>query len=300
MSRSVIINPYAWHGVSSPSGGGPSSPIGSPAPGSPLWTPAELSNVSMWWDASDASTVTTAGGVSPDRVTKIDDKSGNGRHLLESGGSGPILRTANINGLDSFEFLAADGLIRNPATDSPSVSPVTPIVGDFAVWMVYSKQFNEGGSWSSLFAITTSSAWSNGVHMGALQSTPDAIRVSVNSYSARQILISDSPSATGVGSAELSAMTWDETSNTLEGWRNGTSAGTDVGDTGVVDAEDIIYLGASDGIGSFGFSGIWCEGVVQDSLPTQSERRLVEGYLAHKWGFETLLPSGHPYKDTAP
>jgi len=31
-----------------------------------------------------------------------------------------------------------------------------------------------------------------------------------------------------------------------------------------------------------------------------SEFQKAEGYLAHKWGIESVLPAGHPYKSSAP
>jgi len=33
---------------------------------------------------------------------------------------------------------------------------------------------------------------------------------------------------------------------------------------------------------------------------TTNERQKLEGYLCHRWGYTSLLPSGHPYKSAAP
>ncbi len=33
---------------------------------------------------------------------------------------------------------------------------------------------------------------------------------------------------------------------------------------------------------------------------SDSDRQLIEGYLAHKWGTTNSLPSDHPYKSAAP
>jgi len=32
----------------------------------------------------------------------------------------------------------------------------------------------------------------------------------------------------------------------------------------------------------------------------QTDRQIVEGYLAHKWGLTNLLPINHPYKNSQP
>jgi hypothetical protein len=40
--------------------------------------------------------------------------------------------------------------------------------------------------------------------------------------------------------------------------------------------------------------------VFYNSALDSTERNLIEGYLAHKWGLQSNLPVGHPYKDVAP
>jgi hypothetical protein len=40
--------------------------------------------------------------------------------------------------------------------------------------------------------------------------------------------------------------------------------------------------------------------VVLYSAVTNTNRQLIEGYLAHKWGLQANLPGGHPYKNAAP
>jgi hypothetical protein len=40
------------------------------------------------------------------------------------------------------------------------------------------------------------------------------------------------------------------------------------------------------------------ETMVFSSALSDADRKLVEGYCAHKWGLQALLPSDHPYKNT--
>ena len=44
----------------------------------------------------------------------------------------------------------------------------------------------------------------------------------------------------------------------------------------------------------------FAEMVFLDYVPSESDRQLLEGYLAWKWGLEAKLPAGHPYKSAAP
>ena len=52
--------------------------------------------------------------------------------------------------------------------------------------------------------------------------------------------------------------------------------------------------------GSFLYSYDMAEVLVYNSALVQADREKVEGYLAHKWGLTTDLPSSHPYKSSAP
>ena len=47
------------------------------------------------------------------------------------------------------------------------------------------------------------------------------------------------------------------------------------------------------------FDGFIGEIIIINSVE-DSDRQKIEGYLAHKWGLSTDLPSDHPHKDNAP
>ena len=49
-----------------------------------------------------------------------------------------------------------------------------------------------------------------------------------------------------------------------------------------------------------GWEGKIAEVLTFSSALSSAEREKVEGYLAHKWGFTSKLPSSHTYKVTAP
>lgn len=48
------------------------------------------------------------------------------------------------------------------------------------------------------------------------------------------------------------------------------------------------------------YNSEFAEVIVLDRNLTATERTLIEGYLAHKWGLQRLLPESHPYKSSAP
>jgi len=49
-----------------------------------------------------------------------------------------------------------------------------------------------------------------------------------------------------------------------------------------------------------GMEGYMAEVVICDAVLSSTNREKLEGYLAHKWGLESNLPSTHPYKSSAP
>ena len=48
------------------------------------------------------------------------------------------------------------------------------------------------------------------------------------------------------------------------------------------------------------FTGYICEIIITHKVLSEYDRQLIEGYLAHKWGLTSGLPSSHPYKYVPP
>jgi hypothetical protein len=57
-------------------------------------------------------------------------------------------------------------------------------------------------------------------------------------------------------------------------------------------------------IGSNNLTAFWpgkvAEILIFNAVLSQSDREKVEGYLAHRWGIESVLPAPHPYKSSPP
>jgi len=72
-------------------------------------------------------------------------------------------------------------------------------------------------------------------------------------------------------------------------------------------AGDGLYLGGNVAAGSADTDGsdliiheLLIYGTSDEGSGSPNFKETVEGYLAHKWGFESSLPSGHPYRNEAP
>jgi hypothetical protein len=48
------------------------------------------------------------------------------------------------------------------------------------------------------------------------------------------------------------------------------------------------------------WNGIYCEWIFVDTALGTTDREKTEGYLAHRWGIQASLPSGHPYLSAPP
>jgi hypothetical protein len=78
-----------------------------------------------------------------------------------------------------------------------------------------------------------------------------------------------------------------------------------VGAASIVSQTGLLAGAASWRLG-FGFpgytplNGFIAEIVTTDTLLSTTDRQLLEGYLAWKWGLEASLPAGHPFRNTPP
>jgi hypothetical protein len=71
----------------------------------PTFTPASISDLELWLDASDTATITQAAGL----VSQWDDKSGNDNHATQGTGSKqPTTGIRDLNGLNGLDFNAAN------------------------------------------------------------------------------------------------------------------------------------------------------------------------------------------------
>lgn len=86
------------------------------------FSPAGLSDLALWLDATDEGTITSSSG----NVSQWDDKSGNGRNVVQATGSSqPTTGVETINGLNALGF-SGPQYLQNAAY--PLISDATIIV----------------------------------------------------------------------------------------------------------------------------------------------------------------------------
>lgn len=227
-----------------------------------LWTPAEIAT-ELWLDAQDYSTLT----LSTSNVDQWDDKSGNDRHAVKNSSPAPVYSATS--------FLGAPGI-----TASGNYLYVAPFgSGTYSIFIVTYTPSSSGsicqiGGGNTYFPIGQSGSTSENI-----------IRVDGSDDPAGAVVLYN-------GEATQSVVTRDDCHDIVAGASGCLGEYINV----PVTANNI----------TIGIGGTWYVGgpvgevIIVDGTPSDITRKKIEGYLAHKWELESLLPSDHPYKSSAP
>jgi len=235
------------------------------------WTPAEI-DTEGWWDAADSDTIAQADTAG--YVSQWDDKSGNGRHFKQAAGASQPQYVAGDAMLGGMPSIYNGGNQQWLQTDQT-----------FAVQRVYFVTYYRDG--------VTDLTWQN---HNALFGAPDG-----------SVRLTGRVGETRVWDGSRSANNFDFTGAVQ--YRNGTSAWYEQNGlpmpanmfriTSVASLNKqwrILRTNQSwtpwdGGLGEFIFT---------DASEDSDTQLKIEGYLAWKWGLESLLPAAHPYKDYPP
>ena len=245
-----------------------------------FWTPAQIST-SLWLDASDASTIT----LNATTVSQWNDKSGNSRNVSQANSSlQPLYTLGGLNSLNIADFDGADdvlnglaisnfvtnnsysafvvGLARTIATNDGNGYPNEAFYGDAGGYMaMYLRSSNLIGAYN----------WDG------------ANKVATNAYT---------PNTVVIGYSELS-------SGSIRIRTNGGSETATVS-SNTASLSGAIQIGRNYNSDTFCLDGKIAEVIFTNAALSTTNRQLIEGYLAHKWGLTSSLPNDHPYKSTAP
>jgi sugar lactone lactonase YvrE len=116
--------------------------------------------------------------------------------------------------------------------------------------------------------------------------------------------------ATSVGATNLTAATtWQlleainpdpSQSSTMAVYRNGTLQASGVTQAGETPVTGPLFINGQAGTSTNSYQSYLAEVIVFNTGLSESNRQLVEGYLAWKWGMQALLPNTHPYYAAGP
>lgn len=248
----------------------------------PTWTPSALgSDLALWLDADDASTITLNGS----NVSQWNDKSGNGRNIgqavatqqpaysnaglngkniLTFDGTDDILfRDTQLDGLSNVSMFAVMRYISGGATQDLPIGIGTGTAGRVRSFFRTTSGTTQGfAGWSADVASSVYSLDIGGAHhIFSVGNT--ALSGANNVFIGRDGLSTAYTSGAALGT-------------TFAGFSVGSLQGTQVG---------AYYSNVS-----------IAEIVVLPKAVSSTEREQIEGYLAWKWGLTYALPANHPYR----
>lgn len=249
-------------------------------PNLPEWTPASPANTLAWYDASDSSTITASSNI----ISQVDDKSGNNFNLnvLTGGKTGPKTGIQTLNDLNVFTWDTVGQVLENNSFSYDQNSNGLYFAIIFKCIIDNTQDFVLAGTEST----------SAGNRMAVRRNgTINSIQIIGGSGTGSNIVLGSSPGSVPEGQDFLVASKFNGANSHIR-----------------IDGE----LLKSGNIGTNAFSSLNIGANEAESSPIKgyiaeivfstgsSDEEEVEGYLAHKWGLESKLPSSHPYKKVSP
>ena len=227
----------------------------------------------------DAATITSGG--TPVRVSQINDKSGNNRHLSRAVfANQPNWLTNGIGGKPAMQF---------EASRSTSIRNAFGLQAQPFTYALVVRSPSAGGLVTSRFP------------MGPADNVGGTQRALIGYFDGPPFVFNQ---FAGSGSGPAGNIA-NDTDYALVFQYNGASSAASVNGTNTAPTNP----------GAEGFSGIelgaWNNGgnaanvtigeaMVINGVLSSDNRQSLEGYLAWKWGLQASLPMGHPYKNFAP
>jgi hypothetical protein len=253
------------------------------------WTPSEITTA-IWLDAADASSITIESGA----ISEWRDKSGNNRHMQQSSvTSRPVIAGAAYNGKNAVLFDGVNDRLDMVSTGLNLARNVTALTVFHVVEIFASSNNNQ-----NIFRVSTNTmggarnmAGTESFGYRRLNSSPFTLVVYGFSPAIDTLTMTSHITDYGNGLAFVS--------------RNGSSLDQyatliDSGATSNTDSAGI-WIGSNSNLyTAFTVHGRICEIITLRSVPTTIDRQKIEGYLAHKWGLVSSLPTEHPYKNDLP
>lgn len=217
-------------------------------------TPASLTNLWAWYDASDTSTITQVGG----SVSQWNDKSGNSYNMTQGTGANQPQTGSTLNGLNAISFDGSNDTMAN----------------------VSAGAINNG---SNTFLIVTKASSTSGNQMITYGDNGGVFRLQERSVT--DVWASHGGGAAlGSATRDTNAHIWVTRRNgtTLEVWKDGTLIGTNTSASSFISA-NLRISGYTSG-GSEAFNGLIAEYATWSTNHTNSDINLIANAEATKWG----------------
>ena len=247
------------------------------------FSPKSIPGCQLWLDSQDTANMVLSGP----RVTSWNDKSGNGNTATSLGSANPLLIQNLINGYQAISF-PNTGTSPNPTYffDGP-ISLTGASISYFVVCVPSSVSVMAGSPRILALAATGAVDYTSASYLVALYQYNTAFGAYRNGGGATPLAV------TANTPYIFSAIA---TSGNVGIYQNGgTVTNITVSGTGNFSISRFRVANEMNPASDL-FNGNIGEVIVYNSTITTDQRQQVEGYLAWKWGLQSSLDSGNPYK----
>ena len=225
-----------------------------------------LYSPSVWFDATDASTITATGS----RVTQWNDKSGNARHVTNAT-TGPSTGVQNISGKNALGFASASS---NSLTSSSSTGFINAANQTFTAFAVFR---------ATNMAITRLIMSLDGPVTPRM---PQIMRTEVGNVLQMiridPTIVGESSAATLTTTSAFIGTTIYTTAS-LNALINGVGNGVTAAGSNAVNQNRSLAIGMNGGYGDALFEGYMGELILYPTVLTNAEINVIGNYLATKW-----------------
>ena len=245
-----------------------------------FWTPTQIST-SLWLDASDASTITLNGTT----ISQWNDKSGNSRNVSQANSAlQPLYTLGGLNSLNIADFdgandvlngLAVSNFVTNNSYSAFVVGLARTIATNDGSGYFNEAFYGDAGGYIAMYLRSS--------NLIGAYNWDGANKVATNAYT---------PNTVVIGYSELS-------SGSIRIRTNGGSETATVS-SNTASLSGAIQIGRNYNSDTFCLDGKIAEVIFTNAALSTTNRQLIEGYLAWKWGLASSLPNDHPYKNAAP
>ena len=254
--------------------------------GDTLWSPASDITTAMWLDASDTTSYTLSGSV----LNTVTDKAGN---FTVSVDGSPTRISSSLNSLNVWDFDGNESLITNSGPWASSGNHWA-----IGVFQWHSTTSTKDSFWSAdgskTYAVSSSTigTWDGEIDYDGSNS--------ISSGLAKNIF------TVGINSSTWTIVStvFNKTGGRIIGRLNGTTR------TGVDSYDSSMNTNATDVRMMRNRANVKLDGRMAEYFHVAgapgtggtdiTDVEKAEGYIAHKWGLASSLPSSHPYKSVAP
>lgn len=250
-----------------------------------LWSPSVL-RPAVWLDAADISTIVTVSGV----ISQWTDKSGNGANATQGvSGSRPTYSTSGLSG--GYAGIVFDGVDDNLVTLTTAINNTT-----HGIYWVFQR--NGAGTTGDTYKPDIGVETSTGANAGAIHYVKNSNNLGASFPYFNNAGSYDLSSGTAYATGVPNLMVFQSNTTGWGVWRNGTIEGTTSALGGASGVMNGLRLAAQQNPARN--SAITISEVLVVPNVNTTNRRLIEGYLAWKWGLVNRLPANHPFINRPP